>query len=296
MKRHLIYSFLLHFLIFLLIYLGLPNFTNLLPKERIITVELLPIAAKTNVQPKRHISDSHDKKDNNKNKTVPKSAPEPIKKPIEKAQSKKIEVKKTVKKQPDQKKDVVVQKKEEKTKEKIKVRNQAQNNNVSKAKIQPKKTLNNKVKNHEIDSLLKTLEKTGEKEDKKNKNNQANKAAKQNISAKSDNFNEDAPLTLSEQDYIRNQISKCWTIPSGAMDIKNAYIILRISLNPDGSVTNVGLVEAKGYNKNSDFYSAVVDSAMRAVKMCSPIENLPVAKYNSWKELELNFDPSSMIY
>jgi hypothetical protein len=43
-------------------------------------------------------------------------------------------------------------------------------------------------------------------------------------------------------------------------------------------------------------FRAAADSAVRAVYKCNPIKNLPTNKYNSWKEMRLNFDPSMQLY
>ena len=37
------------------------------------------------------------------------------------------------------------------------------------------------------------------------------------------------------------------------------------------------------------------DSALRAVHKCSPLKNLPIDKYGSWRAMELNFDPQDLL-
>ena len=36
------------------------------------------------------------------------------------------------------------------------------------------------------------------------------------------------------------------------------------------------------------------ESALRAVRTCAPFSFLPVAKYEAWKDIEINFDPQYM--
>ena len=39
----------------------------------------------------------------------------------------------------------------------------------------------------------------------------------------------------------------------------------------------------------------LAESARRAVQVCSPLQNLPVEKYEQWRELTINFDPKEML-
>ena len=45
--------------------------------------------------------------------------------------------------------------------------------------------------------------------------------------------------------------------------------------------------------QNTVNFMAVADSAVRAAKACEPY-SLPPAKYESWKDIVLNFDPRDM--
>lgn len=110
-------------------------------------------------------------------------------------------------------------------------------------------------------------------------------------------FNPELPLSMSEVDAIINQISKCWAVPAGARNAEDISVLLRISLAIDGTVTSVKIVEQSRYNKADEtFFRAAADAAVRAVKGCSPLKNLPPEKYKNWSELELNFDPQEMFH
>jgi aminopeptidase-like protein len=37
-------------------------------------------------------------------------------------------------------------------------------------------------------------------------------------------------------------------------------------------------------------YKIVIDNIKRALDLCSPLRNLPIEKYDSWKEIILQFD------
>ena len=36
------------------------------------------------------------------------------------------------------------------------------------------------------------------------------------------------------------------------------------------------------------------ESALRAIRSCAPYNFMPAAKYEAWKEVEVNFDPREM--
>jgi len=48
-------------------------------------------------------------------------------------------------------------------------------------------------------------------------------------------------------------------------------------------------------NRGSNaLFQVAAESAVRAVQRCAPFNFLPVAKYDAWKEVEINFDPRDM--
>lgn len=107
----------------------------------------------------------------------------------------------------------------------------------------------------------------------------------------------DQPMTMSEIDAIRYQIQRCWSVPAGARDAENLIVRLRVYLNPDGSLQRAPdiLDEARPSGVREEFYRAAAESARRAVQMCSPLKNLPVNKYEKWRELTLTFNPRDML-
>ncbi len=103
-------------------------------------------------------------------------------------------------------------------------------------------------------------------------------------------------LTMSEKDAIRFQFQQCWSVPTGAPDAENLSVRIRIFLNPDGSLRSPPVIveRARMNQPGQEFFRAAAESAWRAVKKCSPLKNLPVAKYNRWRDIELTFDPREM--
>jgi len=102
------------------------------------------------------------------------------------------------------------------------------------------------------------------------------------------------PISMSEKDAIRAQIERCWNVPAGARDAENLVIEVQVLLNPDGSVSRADIVENSRYSSDG-FYRAAAESAVRAVRLCSPLR-MPPEKYDQWKSMTLTFNPKDMIY
>lgn len=268
-RRGLRVSLTLHLLFLLLAYFGLPDFLSPKPPEEpaAITVELLPITGITNVKPADKPISQEPKPEKEEQKTPPKPTP-PVKTaedtppPPPPPEPKKSEKKdKPEPKKPEEKKD-------------------------------EKK---NKPKPQDLDAVLKAVKDTAQKEKKDDKKDKKDTSA-ENKSI-SNQYNPELPMSMSEKDAIRSQIAKCWNVPAGAKDAHELVVVLRIQLEQDGTVTKVELAsESKSRYGTDTFFRAAADSAMRAVRQCSPLKNLPPEKFQTWKDMELTFDPKEMLF
>lgn len=106
-----------------------------------------------------------------------------------------------------------------------------------------------------------------------------------------------AQMTLSEIDSIRAQVEQCWIVPAGARYAENLIVQVRIYLRPDGGLAQPPqVVDSLRMNMpGEEAYRTAAESAVRAIMKCEPFQNLPVDKYDRWQEIELNFDPRSML-
>jgi hypothetical protein len=96
-------------------------------------------------------------------------------------------------------------------------------------------------------------------------------------------------LSLSEIDAFRRHLGKCWTAPPGAS--RRVVVPITIHLNTDRTLDGDPIVEMKA----SDPYSlAMIESAVRAIKICQPYTMFSPQKYNVWKTLPIDFDPFEM--
>lgn len=101
-------------------------------------------------------------------------------------------------------------------------------------------------------------------------------------------------LSIRETINIQSQIKMCYkrAIEESGFESK-MKIIIKISISKDGYIENDldEMIDLDKYN-NPAFkdYKIIVDNIKRAMELCSPLRNLPLEKYESWKEIILQFD------
>ncbi|MEK6734709.1 MAG: TonB C-terminal domain-containing protein [Pseudomonadota bacterium] len=249
----------MHLFLFILLLASFPQCHKKLQPEIIVSIDLLPVGKITNIenkQVKKPKAKEEPIKTHKKQKDVVENKPEP--KPTEKQEQKKnIDPKKEVIKK---KKEVQTPKKEEKKKKKPK-------------------------QDNDIDNVLKNLEALEKQNDIEEE--LAEKRSK-------GPYNSELALSISVKDAIKKQIEQNWNPPAGNKDAGKLEVLLKIIFKRDGSVANVKIIDNYKYN-NNDLYRVAADSAVRAVYKASPLRDLPADQYNSWKELEFNFDPSGIL-
>jgi outer membrane biosynthesis protein TonB len=100
-----------------------------------------------------------------------------------------------------------------------------------------------------------------------------------------------AQLSQNEIDALRARLAACWSLPAGATDAKDLNVEVRILLKQDGSLS----ADPRVLNRSTNpFFQVAAESALRAVRTCAPFDFLPVAKYEVWKDIEINFNPEYM--
>lgn len=304
-QKSLVYSIALHIILILLVGFGIPilSFKKEL-QEQVIVVDLLPVMSQTNVKPSSN--DKPKKEEPKKEEPKPKEEPQnEALKDIPKA-AEEPEQQKTPDKPLPPEPEPVKEMPKEPLPEVKKEEPQKEPEPKPKEEEKPKPKEKKPEEEFDPDNLLKTLEKSAKKSEKKQpqKKNQestpddfAEDIEKSLNKSKNAEYDATKPLSISEIDAIRQQISKCWSPPIGAKDAGEMVVSLRINIDPDGTVTKVGMVNGGKYNSDP-FYKAAADAARRAVlnPRCNPLKNLPTDKYERWKEIELNFDPREMLY
>lgn len=257
------YSLLLHFALFLVAAFGLPALLPDMeePSPMVMTVDILPISAMTNVKP----SDKpiQEKKAPAKPLPKPKEEVKPPPQPVEK------EVKEE-KFDPTEEAEVVEKKKPEEKKEQKKEKSF-----------------------EEMMADLKTeANKTKEKSDD-------NTAQEENKTTSDAPYDESQPLSLSEEDAIKNAFIPCWNPPVGAKDAASLVVRVHVKYTADGAlIPPVELdPKLKGRYNSDAFFRAAADAAMRAPNhpTCNPLKNLPASLYPKLKDRFIVFDPRLMM-
>ena len=103
-----------------------------------------------------------------------------------------------------------------------------------------------------------------------------------------------AELDLLRQ-MVRQQIGQCWNPPVGARDAEDLIVTVLIRVDPQGVVREATVVDAPLMGLDR-YFQAAAEAARRAVLNvnCQPLQ-LPPDKYEIWKEIRFNFDPSKML-
>ena len=149
-----------------------------------------------------------------------------------------------------------------------------------------------KEEKNRMDSILKSIEKIKKDNQKSLDEKKDDERIEDKEEIKEVRLGE--KLTISEKDAIRRQFYRCWIVPAGAKDLKNLVVSIRIKLNEEGEVINTKLLNDS--KLNNPFFRAASESAMRAVNHpeCKKLQ-VPKKKYETWKEIILDFDPSQSL-
>ena len=143
-----------------------------------------------------------------------------------------------------------------------------------------------------MDSILKSIEKI--KKDSQNQIDEKKDDEKIEDKEETKEVRLGEKLTISEKDAIRRQFYRCWIVPAGAKDLKDLVVSIRIKLNEEGEVINTKLLTDS--KLNNPFFRTAAESAIRAVNHpeCKKLQ-VPKKKYETWKEIILDFDPSQSL-
>lgn len=102
-------------------------------------------------------------------------------------------------------------------------------------------------------------------------------------------------LTISQEDALRRQIGQCWNMPIGARNAEDLIVEVLIEVNEDRTVRSAEVVDRTRLATDSAFRAAA-EAALRALHhpKCTPLE-LPPDQYERWKTIRFNFDPRDML-
>lgn len=103
------------------------------------------------------------------------------------------------------------------------------------------------------------------------------------------------PMTTGEKDALRVSIKKCWNLGALSSEAMRTTVTVFVALAQDGTpdLASLKLLGSEGGSAASA--DKMFEVARRAIARCGKAGfPLPPEKYESWKELELVFDPDGM--
>jgi hypothetical protein len=291
MIKNLLYSLFIHFLLILVIYL---NFNLRKPEENKTTeiaVSLVTLTGeeKSNIDQFPSAAKEESKKDEGAKKVEE----------TKEAESTKITEKNKVKKSPKKlarakvakavKKAVIEEKiKEFKPEEKEEIKqkdasklqeDEVQNQNEDKEE--------NDVPKKEEDSGAKK-ESTKESEEKKQENPKDSKLVDMANSL------ENLDLSGREKFNIQSQLKFCYRMAQSESKLESkTKVVAKVQISRDGkiSVNFDDLINKLRYDDPDESdYRNTITNVKRALDLCSPLRNLPLDKYDIWKEVVLEFE------
>jgi colicin import membrane protein len=101
-----------------------------------------------------------------------------------------------------------------------------------------------------------------------------------------------AKLSQSELDALRQRLILLWNPPVGIQNPQDFVIRIRIQLGKDRKLSAPPVVLSTG---TGTLYNSARDSAVRAVFQAQPFDMLKPEHYETWKDMEMNFDPRDMV-
>ncbi len=100
-------------------------------------------------------------------------------------------------------------------------------------------------------------------------------------------------LTAGERDGLRLAVQKCWNVPAGLANAGELVVVVGVELARDGSLVGSPFnIEPAG--DLAPGFKQAFEAGRRALIRCAPYD-LPADKYEQWRNLEVVFNPKSMV-
>jgi outer membrane biosynthesis protein TonB len=100
----------------------------------------------------------------------------------------------------------------------------------------------------------------------------------------------DTQVTQSEMRYLQGQMERCWNPPVAVPNAASLAVRVEVNFSPDGRLVTQPVV----LNSGGEGFDVAADAAVRAVQQCQPYD-MPPEKYDTWREVIVNFDPRLML-
>ncbi|MEM5477622.1 energy transducer TonB [Pacificibacter sp. AS14] len=103
------------------------------------------------------------------------------------------------------------------------------------------------------------------------------------------------PMSAGEKDALRVAVQQCWNTGSMSTEAQRTKVTVGVSMNQNGTPI-VGSIKLLGSSGGSNASAEqAFQTARRAIIICGKRGfQLPVEKFDEWREIELSFDPEQM--
>jgi len=137
---------------------------------------------------------------------------------------------------------------------------------------------------------LKNLEKESKGTDTKTptKSHEAQKQG--NKTARGSEYDEESPLSITEELYIKQQVHNNWTRPVGLEYSEGINLKVPLQLDKTGKIIKHDIESSTCPAQYSILCALLKESVLRALKKIDKVENLSPERYNAWKGFTLNYD------
>jgi outer membrane biosynthesis protein TonB len=288
MIKNLLYSLFLHFLLLLAIYANF-NLTDIDEnKVSEISVSLVALSGNDGSNKIKPSSEADTKADSE-------AKIEPTKKtesPKESPKNKVSEQPKTLAKSKPN--NSAVKPVEEEKIQEFKQEKKPEENQKETNKIKDDEMANNDP-NDEQNKISKKEKDLGSKEKFNEKQEESDqKDPTKNDSPDIANNLENLDLSAREKFNIQSQLSRCYRRALDETKLSSkSKILIKVQVSEDGYIDSDldEMIDLDRYNDPTEpFYKISIDNVRRAIDLCSPLRNLPLDKYDIWKEVVLEFD------
>lgn len=103
------------------------------------------------------------------------------------------------------------------------------------------------------------------------------------------------PLTSGEKDALRVAVQQCWNVGSLSSEALATTVVVTVAMAEDGK-PNAGSIRMLSASGGSDAAARqAFEAARRAIIRCGANGfDLPIAKYDQWRDIEMTFNPERM--
>jgi len=102
------------------------------------------------------------------------------------------------------------------------------------------------------------------------------------------------PLTGREKDALRLAMQKCWNVNPSAESAR-ITVVVSVSMSPDGKPRPRTIKMKSATQGSKSAQQSAFNAARRAILRCGVKGyKLPVEKYESWRNIEITFNPEKM--